>query len=668
MSDEQQIINLVDQLNEDLYVPDIQRDYEWNRSDIISFFDSLLCDYPVGMIILWNYEGQFDDLNAVYEFVEKWSTKPSYKHDKDDKDEKDDSNSQHAPPLLDDLDNGKTGKDLLESRTTTDDFKLVVDGQQRLTSLLIGMQGSVQTETSKYQLFVDLNQDVNERLNRDTGSRDELSFDIEFKPSTDSVVIEETDDRVKIYYNLSNITDADLNTEHEFISLKSEIEPEISEKRSPEFFKEHSDSITGMLSHISSKLINNTLPVREYSTPSFDEILQLFLRINTKGEQLTDSDVLMSVITTQWGTSENPMNAREKIREFQQKLDQEHSGMFKPDPKHVTLPLLLPIDHKNFLNTYENDEIETISNLSPDQIRETKQVWENYELLQAISDTFKFIEETNYNQFLGTKNKMYHLYPIIYFFYCEDNIEYSTNIESDEDYVISDLPADQKNTLRLMYWLSMSNLTDEFTSMKDIDKIAKIYEIIQQESGDGMFPLKKIDQTIDTSLTRLTNYKVSDAFERKSLSGTTGMSVLALLRHPRLLPKKTHIDHLQPKTILTDEEKLVENYGIEVLSEYNDYAHRMSNRAVLPQKENTTKNAMELKDYLNNVEDQLDTQLEFEQFLDSHCLPHDEKLWAVENFPEFRRKRTQLIKEKLKDKFQILYEESETQEYPSWCK
>jgi len=102
-------------LNKSYFLPFIQREFVWERSEnrIEKLFDSLLQDYPIGAIIVWNIMKKIDQEHLtweVYKFFDNY----------------DEDNPHSDPKNL----NGIT------------QLKLVLDGQQRLTALNIGLQGS----------------------------------------------------------------------------------------------------------------------------------------------------------------------------------------------------------------------------------------------------------------------------------------------------------------------------------------------------------------------------------------------------------------------------------------------------------------------------------------------------------------------------------------------
>ena len=136
------ISELVSHLNDDYFLSSIQREFVWlnnrNEQRIEKLFDSILQEYPIGNIMLWKKEkpqGQSLPF-STYKFIENYSD--------DSINEESDLNGIRCPHLI-------------------------LDGQQRLTSLLIGLKGrysykkyTTNHETRLYiNLFADL-EDIEE--------------------------------------------------------------------------------------------------------------------------------------------------------------------------------------------------------------------------------------------------------------------------------------------------------------------------------------------------------------------------------------------------------------------------------------------------------------------------------------------------------------------------
>ena len=93
-------------------LPAIQREFVWNQEQICALFDSLMRGYPIGAFLFWEVQKDSVGKHNWYEFI-------THYHQRDD---------PHCHELtIADLSQGVTA---------------VLDGQQRLTALNIGIYGS----------------------------------------------------------------------------------------------------------------------------------------------------------------------------------------------------------------------------------------------------------------------------------------------------------------------------------------------------------------------------------------------------------------------------------------------------------------------------------------------------------------------------------------------
>ncbi len=102
----------IDYIHKKKYLlPAIQREFVWAPYQIEELFDSLMRDYPIGTFLFWYVEKHKSRDYQFYEFIRNY-------HERD---------CQHNPKA--DI-NGE------------DDIIAILDGQQRLTALYIGLKGT----------------------------------------------------------------------------------------------------------------------------------------------------------------------------------------------------------------------------------------------------------------------------------------------------------------------------------------------------------------------------------------------------------------------------------------------------------------------------------------------------------------------------------------------
>ena len=105
------IKTIIDRLNVQYFLPAFQRDYVWKPEQIIMLFDSVMQEYPIRSFLFWEIRLENRDKWEIYKFQDQ-ARFPRSKH------------SEQA-----------FGEGVQQ-------LTLVLDGQQRLTSFLIGLRGS----------------------------------------------------------------------------------------------------------------------------------------------------------------------------------------------------------------------------------------------------------------------------------------------------------------------------------------------------------------------------------------------------------------------------------------------------------------------------------------------------------------------------------------------
>ncbi len=120
------IKNVIDELNVRYFLPDIQREYVWlknaDEKKIEQLFDSILRGYPIGSFLFWKLqkediatsnEQDNNKLNfQLYRFIENYDARKPH------------------------------NEKIRIEQIRRDDLSIVLDGQQRLTSLYIGLKGT----------------------------------------------------------------------------------------------------------------------------------------------------------------------------------------------------------------------------------------------------------------------------------------------------------------------------------------------------------------------------------------------------------------------------------------------------------------------------------------------------------------------------------------------
>ncbi len=129
---EETIKTIVDRLNTQYFLPSIQRHYVWKPDQIILLFDSIMRGYPISSFLFWELKQENRGNWEVYKFAEV-------------------GNSE-----------GTNHEKLASKADGIQNLTLVLDGQQRLTSMQIGLKG-------KYKVRKNINLKMTEIIFQNTG-------------------------------------------------------------------------------------------------------------------------------------------------------------------------------------------------------------------------------------------------------------------------------------------------------------------------------------------------------------------------------------------------------------------------------------------------------------------------------------------------------------------
>ncbi|RYF14110.1 MAG: DUF262 domain-containing protein [Oxalobacteraceae bacterium] len=262
------IAEALSQVNRSLFLPAIQRPYVWKEDAIVSLFDSLLQAYPISSFLFWSIERENRRNWSIYKFNEQY---------------------REGEPWNDKVE--PDGRQVI----------FVLDGQQRLTSLLIGLRGSY-TVREKYgrrdkaasyrarHLYFNLFQDPDAFNDEDevTANRYGLKF---------SDVAPRSDHR-QLWIKLGDILD--LEHEERLVSYMDERLTAGGDRVTREQLEIAETNLRRLHARV---WLDRPISFYTEGSQDIDRVLAIFIRANDGGTKLSKADLLMSVVTTTWGDS-----------------------------------------------------------------------------------------------------------------------------------------------------------------------------------------------------------------------------------------------------------------------------------------------------------------------------------------------------------------------------
>ena len=266
------IKDVVEKLNVSYFIPDIQRDYVWLRNarerKIEQLFDSLYRGYPIGSFLFWSLEKDdieternsvsSDKLNfQLYEFILRY-------------DERNEFNSQINVEQL-----------------NCNDLKIVLDGQQRLTSLYIGLKGS--RTLRKPRAWANIPSSWVEK---------KLYMNLRYVPTD-----ENPDDNYQfVFLTPDEAKKQDENTFWFKVGkvLDFKTENAIGEYCDINGLNRKEERVLQKLYDIFCN--KELISYYEEKEKDLNKVLKIFIRVNSGGTQLSYSDLLMSILTANFSS------------------------------------------------------------------------------------------------------------------------------------------------------------------------------------------------------------------------------------------------------------------------------------------------------------------------------------------------------------------------------
>ena len=553
-------------VNRNTFLPAIQREYVWNTYQIEKLFDSLMCNYPISSFLFWKIREEKKKNWIAYEFIKDY-----------------DAEDKH---------NKEANLDGVNS-----DINFVLDGQQRMTSLMIGLRGYYRFfyySWHKQYLYLNLFKSVE----FENDNPEELTYEFKFR---DNANIDKGCENTQFWYKVGEILNDD-----EAEDAKERIEP-LLEQYSSDLKKNALKLIDKLHSTIHTK--KSISFYEETRIDNYDKIVEIFIRTNTGGVKLEYSDILLSTATAKW----QHLNAREEINSFTDDINKIGTGYsFGKDfvmKAAMYLTEGLPIQYK--VSSFTKENLEKIENN-----------WEN--IKSSIESTIRLI--SNFGFINKNVTSTLALLPIAL---------YLKNKHSSK-YLTSSNKIDVKDKQIIQKWLIFAFLKNAFSGSSDntLKMTKDVFSIVNDYSE---FPAKELNKKlqIDTSFSEesieqllLTKYGTKYSF-----------LILSLLYFDRdWMDKKYNEDHIFPKSEFSDAKLRKRGYSEEKISEYLKYFNTLYNLELLEESENKSKNDLGFEQYI---------QTRDSVFKERHFIPKMQN-YNFDYFLDFIEERKKLLIEKLK--------------------
>lgn len=497
-----QIYQILDKIDErQLFVPAFQREYVWKRPDAKNLISSLLSDYPTGTMLTWE---------------------------------------TNNPPEL---------KGKHKYSASQGSVKLVLDGQQRITTLYMLIRGKLPPYYTKEEI-----------VNNIQGLYINVStLELEYYKKTRM-------ENNPLWVDITNVFNEKVNalTIIQAVTAKGSLSNEDQLK-----IMQNIGVIMGLLKR---DFLEQTIPVKARLRDAID----IFYRVNSSGVNLTDAELALAQISAYWP------DAREQIKTKMYELAKQ-GWVFKLDFfVYCLLGVMYQLGSK--MEKLHDSSNETV----------LREAWK-----QLNDDTLDYVcnlmRDHAYVDHTKEINSIYALVPIIVFAFRQDKTRL-TEIE----------------IKKIVKWFYYSQLRTRYNSQlpqkldKDLGIVANqdqpfdvLLKIIEEDRRLEITPEEFIGVGVQHPLWGLMKWY----FKSKGAKClTTGVGIRRNMGEKYTL----EWDHIFPFSVLR-----ANGYGWEQRHKYS-LAQEITNRAVLTKTANRTKSNQAAKDYLKEAQINFGKSLELQ--------------------------------------------------------
>ncbi|MFA5529004.1 MAG: DUF262 domain-containing protein, partial [Peptostreptococcales bacterium] len=434
------IKEVVNEIDRNYYLPHIQRSMVWNEEQIYKLYDSLLRGYPIGTFLFWKVKKEYDisKIKFITDFTKNKQSETS-------------------------TDNSK------------DEYYLVLDGQQRLQSFLIGLKGSYNGKELYLNVLCE---------NKEIYTDEELIYESKFIKSKEDVIFENN----ILWVKVKNF--ALLNSDKLFDYVE-ELKENYNDKLLGSQLKLLEKNIK-KLNFIcgNDDIINYYLEKED----NYDKVLDIFIRTNSGGTKLSKADLLFSIIKLRWSNED-------AYTEFKDLLNTINNDSFNFNHDFIlkTCLVLIEKDVKYSVNNFGIQNISLIENNWPkikDSIITTVDLLKNFGI--------------NSKRMLASNNS---IIPIIYFTYKNNFKSYSS---LDKNNLL--------NTKKIKKWLLTILITNIFSGQTD--ELLKRFRDVIKNNSSLEFPLDDLNNSLPSGKSISLNF---NDFSKINYKDTKHFLLLSLL-------------------------------------------------------------------------------------------------------------------------------------------
>lgn len=561
-------------IEKNVYVlPAIQREFIWSAGQITRLFDSLMRGYPIGSFLFWRIEAENVQQFQYYRFMDRY-------HERD---------YRHSEPIV---------------LTGQHDVTAVLDGQQRLTAINVGLKGTYAYKLPyRWWKSPDAFPERRLHLNLMPPNRGEMELAYDFRMLRED---EAGPTDGAFWFPVGDVL--------QFNNMQDVYNYCMDRDLFGKAVRYASDSLVRLWQVLTQdKIINYFLELSQ----DLEKVLNIFIRVNSGGTPLSYSDMLLSIATAQWRSG----SARDKVHRLVDELNKTEPG-FEYSKDLVLKASMVLADIPSFEFRARNFNRQNMQ-LVEDQ-------WDA--VARSLTLTTRLVGSLGFNRDRLSSHTA--LIPIAYYVHrsgVPDSILTSDHYRQDRE--------------NIRVWLARTQLKRTFTGQAD-SLLRRMRQIIAG-NHDG-FPSTAIYEELRPTVRSMVfdDAQIEGLLDRRYGSNDV-FAVLALLYPWVKFDQQFHVDHIFPRAMFTVERLRQLDIPPERWPEWLDHKDDLANLQLLQGLVNEEKSDKDFEAWLLYRERKPEN---LAHYCDMHMIPSGSLEFA--EFPAFLAARRDLLRQRLRDVLQ----------------
>lgn len=579
-----------------IILPAIQRNYVWQEDQILALFDSLMKGYPVGTFLFWEVKDHELESFVFNSFLKD----------------------------IDLVDQKVRGAEIEDESGS---FLSVLDGQQRITSLLVGLSGSYRSKVKKERkvdgdypkrylcinpLFVP--EDSSESYDFRFLSQEEIngSFDGKWWIKLSDILA--LKDSGEVY--------------HTFI-LKSDF----SKSASVEDINLTMTNVPRLIS-----VINDDTLLSYYTAAgrSIEDVVKIFERVNNNGKAVSGVDLMLSLATVASGNEDMQTKIEASIRRVSAATPSSNS--FVPDKNFILTAALLALQADSLSTS-------SVQNFAPKRVAKIYEIWDD--IVDAICNASIYIDRLGFD---GKKLRKSYMHPIVHYFYKMSQKKGPINASSYFDSLKN--PNAKHDRFAITQWLIRALVNNIFVdgTGPTLKRIGKTIDDYFKNEPNPVFPLSLLRQNAGSRSLEVSVGLIGEKILSLKSKDNETLPLLTLLFSGGI-QTRYEVEHMWPRAKMDTQrhiEKCDSSLSLSAIEFYRDHYDTFPNLQILNRIQNSEKGEQYFSEW---VKDSYPKDEDRRQYQTQFAIPTDESLYEYGKFQDFYKARSELLKERLVDFF-----------------